>query len=101
MKQEGGCYCFRLLWVVNMQQLILFSSHLADTVDYDECGSQDVTAGWIFAHNVLIPQLDWHEGAKQLTELLDQQVVLSLVRKKTETKQQEIKYVRNPSSISN
>lgn len=61
------------------QRLFLFSTHLADAVDDDECGSQDVTAGWVFAHNVFIPQLDWHKGAKELAELLDQQVEIPLV----------------------
>lgn len=76
-----------------MQQVILFFTYLADAVDDNEYGPQDVTAGRVFAHDVLIPQLDWHKGAKQLTKLLYQQVELSLIRNKTkrETQQQIMK----------
>lgn len=72
--------------VVLTQQLLLLSTRLADDVDNDEYGSQDVTAGRVFAHDVLVPQLNGQEGTEQLTELLDQQVELSLVRNTTDRK---------------
>lgn len=56
--------------------------YLAHAVDDDECGSQEVTVGGVFSHNVLVPQLDWHEGPEQLAQLLDQQVELTLEGKK-------------------
>lgn len=56
----------------------LFTDYLAKAVDDDECGSQEVTVGGVFSHDVLIPQLDGHQGAKQLAQLLNQQVELTL-----------------------
>lgn len=59
----------------------LGAHYLANAVDDDECGSQDVTVGGVFSHDVLVPQLDWHKGPKQLAQLLDQQVELTLDKK--------------------
>lgn len=61
---------------------LLDPGYLAHAVDDDECGSQDVTVGGVFSHNVLVPQLDWHKGPEQLAQLLDQQVELTLEGKK-------------------
>lgn len=52
--------------------------YLAKAVDDDECGSQEVTVGGVFSHDVLVPQLNGHQGPKQLAQLLDQQVELTL-----------------------
>lgn len=57
--------------------------YLANAVDDDECGSKDVTVGGVFSHDVFVPQLDWHKGPKQLAQLLDQQVELTLDQKNT------------------
>lgn len=50
---------------------------LAKAVDDDEGGSQEVTVGGVFSQDVFVPQLDGHQGPKQLAQLLDQQVELS------------------------
>lgn len=52
--------------------------NLAEAVDDDECSSQEVTVWGVFSHDVLVPQLDGNEGSKQLAQLLDQQVELTL-----------------------
>lgn len=63
----------------DLRVVFFFSSgYLANAVDDDKCGSQDVTVGRLFAHDVLVPQLDWQKGPKQLAQLLDQQVELPL-----------------------
>lgn len=52
--------------------------YLAEAVDDDKCGSQEVAVGGVFSHDILVPQLDWHQGPKQLAQVLDQQVKLPL-----------------------
>lgn len=54
------------------------TGYLAKAVDDDEGGSQEVTVGGVFSQDVFVPQLDGHQGPKQLAQLLDQQVELSL-----------------------
>lgn len=54
------------------------SGYLAEAVDDDEGGPQEVAVGGVFSHDVLVPQLDGHQGSKQLAQLLDQQVELTL-----------------------
>lgn len=49
---------------------------LAEAVDDDERGSQQVAGGRFISHDVLIPQLDGQQRPKQLAELLQQQVQL-------------------------
>lgn len=58
--------------------LQLGPGYLAEAVDDDERGPQEVTVGRVFSHDVLVPQLDGHQSPKQLAQLLDQQVELTL-----------------------
>lgn len=60
--------------------------YLAHAVDDDERGSQHVTVGGVFSHDVLVPQLDWHKGPEQLAQLLDQKVEFTLEKTKKQTK---------------
>lgn len=53
-------------------------AHLAEAVHDDEDATQEVAAGWIIPHDVFVPQLDGHQGAEQLAQLLNNQVKLSL-----------------------
>lgn len=55
--------------------------YLAEAVDDDECGSQEVAVRGVFPHDVFVPQLDGHQGPKQLAQLLDQQVEFALYRR--------------------
>lgn len=57
---------------------LLCTDYLAEAVDDDECGSQEVAVWRVFSHDVLVPQLDGDQGPKQLAQLLDQQVELTL-----------------------
>lgn len=59
---------------------LLSPGYLAETIDDDERGSQEVTVGRVFSHDVLVPQLDWHQSPKQLAQLFNQQVELTLGR---------------------
>lgn len=54
------------------------AAHLAEAVHDDEDPTQEVAAGWIISHDVFVPQLDGHQGAEQLAQLLNNQIKLSL-----------------------
>lgn len=54
------------------------TAYLTNAVHDDKCGSQEVTVGGVFSHNVLVPKLDRHKCTKQLAQLLNQQVELAL-----------------------
>lgn len=62
----------------NVDILLAQCDYLAEAVDDDECGSQEVTVRGVFSHDVLVPQLDRHQGPKQLAQVLNQQVELTL-----------------------
>lgn len=49
---------------------------LAQTVDYDQHGPQEVATGRVLPNDVPVPQLDGNQRSEQLTQLLDQQVEL-------------------------
>lgn len=52
--------------------------YLAQAVYDNQCCTQEVAAGWILANDVLVPHLDGHQSTKELTELFDKQIKLSL-----------------------
>lgn len=52
--------------------------YLAQAVYDNQRCTQEVAAGWILTHDVLVPHLDGHQSAKELTELLDKQIELPL-----------------------
>lgn len=66
-----------------IKKLGLYFEYLAETVDDDQCGSEEVTTGGIFSHDVLVPHLDRHQGPKKLAQLLNQQVELTLDKQTT------------------
>lgn len=52
--------------------------YLAEAVDDDECGPQEVAVRGVFSHDVLVPQLDGHQCPEQLAQVLNEQVELTL-----------------------
>lgn len=52
--------------------------YLTKTVNDNQRCPQEVAAGWIFTHDVLVPQLDGNQGSEKLTQLLYEQIKLPL-----------------------
>lgn len=50
----------------------------AETVQNEEDSSEEIAAGWIVPHDVLVPQLDRDQGAEELAHLFNDQVELPL-----------------------
>lgn len=52
--------------------------YLTKTVNDNQRCPQEVAAGWIFTHDVLVPQLDGNQSSEKLTQLLYEQIKLPL-----------------------
>lgn len=52
--------------------------YLTKTVNDNQRCPQEVAAGWIFAHDVLVPQLDGNQSSEKLTQLFYEQIKLPL-----------------------